>query len=132
MNTTEIIQTYYARFNAADWEGMLELLTDDVSHDVNENSREGGKPAFRAFLARMNECYQEHIEPLEVMVNADGSRAAAEYQVSGTYQASDTGLPQAAGQQYSLPGGAFFTVRGAKIARVTNYYNLQDWLSQIA
>ena len=132
MTTSELIQTYYARFNAADWEGMLELLTDDVSHDVNESRREGGKPAFRAFLARMNECYQEHIEPLEVMVNADGSRAAAEYQVSGTYQASDTGLPQAAGQQYSLPGGAFFTVRGAKIARVTNYYNLQDWLSQIA
>lgn len=132
MNTTELIQNYYKRFNAADWEGMLELLTDDVSHDVNESRREGGKPAFRAFLERMNECYREHIEPLEVMVNLDDSRAAAEYVVSGTYQATDVGLPEATGQQYSLPGGAFFTVREGKIARVTNYYNLQDWLAQIA
>ena len=132
MNTTELIQTYYAHFNAANWEGMLELLTDDIEHDLNESVREVGKDLFRAFLARMSQSYQEHIEPLETMVNIDGSRAAAEYTVSGTYQATDTGLPEAQGQQYSLPGGAFFTVRDGKIARVTNYYNLQDWLSQIA
>jgi steroid delta-isomerase-like uncharacterized protein len=64
-------------------------------------------------------------------VNTDGSRAAAEYLVSGTYQATDAGLPEARGQKYSLPGGAFFTIRDGKIARVTNYYNLQDWLKQI-
>jgi steroid delta-isomerase-like uncharacterized protein len=132
MNTTELIQQYYARFNAADWEGMLELLTDDVSHDVNESSREGGKQAFRVFLARMNRSYQERIDPLEVMVNSNGTRAAAEYIVSGTYQATDTGLPEARGQKYSLPGGAFFTVRDGKISRVTNYYNMHDWLNQIA
>jgi steroid delta-isomerase-like uncharacterized protein len=132
MNTSELIQQYYARFNAADWEGMLELLTDDVAHDVNESNREGGKEAFRAFLARMNRSYQEQIDPLEVMVNQDGSRAAAEFVVSGTYQATDAGLPEARGQQYSLPGGAFFTIRDGKISRVTNYYNMQDWLNQIA
>ena len=131
MTTSELIQTYYARFNAADWEGMLELLTDDVAHDVNESNREGGKDIFRAFLARMDHCYQEQINPLEVMVNSDSSRAAAEYVVNGTYQATDAGLPEARGQQYSLPGGAFFTIRDGKISRVTNYYNLQDWLSQI-
>ena len=131
MNTTELIQTYYAHFNAANWEGMLELLTDDVAHDVNESNREGGKETFRVFLARMDHCYQEQINPLEVMVNTDGSRAAAEYVVNGTYQATDAGLPEARGQKYSLPGGAFFTIRDGKISRVTNYYNLQDWLSQI-
>jgi steroid delta-isomerase-like uncharacterized protein len=132
MNTSELIQNYYACFNAADWEGMLELLTDDVAHDVNESNREGGKQTFRAFLARMNRSYREQIDPLEVMVNQDGTRAAAEYVVSGRYQATDAGLPEARGQSYSLPGGAFFTVRDGKIARVTNYYNLQDWLNQIA
>jgi steroid delta-isomerase-like uncharacterized protein len=132
MNTTDLIQNYYDFFNASDWEGMLELLTNDVEHDLNESNREVGKDLFRAFLARMSQSYQEHIEPLEVMVNANGSRAAAEYTVSGTYQATDSGLPEAQGQQYSLPGGAFFTIRDGKIARVTNYYNLQDWLAQIA
>jgi steroid delta-isomerase-like uncharacterized protein len=131
MNTSELIQNYYARFNATDWEGMLELLTDDVAHDVNESNREGGKEAFRGFLARMNHAYLEQIDPLEVMVNQDGTRASAEYIVRGTYQATDVGLPEARGQTYSLPGGAFFTVRDGKISRVTNYYNMKDWLYQI-
>ncbi len=131
MNTTELIQTYYKHFNAANWEGMLELLSDDVAHDVNESNREGGKNVFRAFLARMDHCYLEQINPLEIMVNTDGSRAAAEYVVSGTYKATQPGLPEARGQQYSLPGGAFFTIQNGKITRVTNYYNLQDWLAQI-
>ena len=30
-----------------------------------------------------------------------------------------------------LPGGAFFDVRDGKIARVTNYYNLDDWIAQV-
>jgi steroid delta-isomerase-like uncharacterized protein len=132
MTTTELIQSYYAAFNAADWEGMLTLLSDDVSHDVNESAREGGKAAFRVFLERMNRCYRERIEPLEVMVNADGSRAAAEYVVSGTYLQTDAGLPEARGQSYRLPGGAFFEVRDGRIARVTNYYNLQDWVRQVS
>ncbi len=28
-------------------------------------------------------------------------------------------------------GGAFFDIRDGKIARVTNYYNLQDWIAQV-
>ncbi|NJK45531.1 MAG: SnoaL-like domain-containing protein [Pleurocapsa sp. SU_196_0] len=132
MTTTELIERYYAHFNAANWDAMLELLTDDVSHDVNEGSREGGKTAFKVFLDRMNRCYRERIEPVTVMVNADGSHAAAEYVVSGTYEATDAGLPEARGQTYRLPGGAFFEVRDGRISRVTNYYNLQDWLAQVA
>ena len=38
-----------------------------------------------------------------------------------------------AGKQYVtlLPGGAFFDIRDDRIARVTNYYNLQDWVRQV-
>ncbi len=132
MTTTELIANYYARFNVADWDGMLSLLSHDVAHDLNESGREVGQEKFRAFLERMNRSYREQIEPLTVMVNADGSRAAAEYVVSGRYLATDSGLPEAHGQTYRLPGGAFFEVRDGMIARVTNYYNLQDWLAQIA
>jgi steroid delta-isomerase-like uncharacterized protein len=38
----------------------------------------------------------------------------------------------ARGQRYVLPAGAFFDIRDGRIARVTNYYNLQDWLRQVA
>ena len=131
MTTTDLIQAYYAHFNAGNWDAMLELLSDDVAHDVNESGRESGKAAFKAFFERMNASYAENIADLSVTVNSDGSRAAAEYVVSGTYQRTDDGLPEARGQRYRLPGGAFFEIRDGKISRVTNYYNLQTWLQQI-
>ena len=49
----------------------------------------------------------------------------------GEYLAADEGLPPARGQRYVLPGGAFFEVAGGQIRRVTNYYNLTDWLRQV-
>ena len=131
MTTTDLIQSYYAHFNAMNWDAMLELLTPDVAHDVNESNREIGQAAFKAFFERMNRSYAENISDLSVTVNADGSRAAAEYVVSGAYQQTDTGLPEATGQRYKLAGGAFFEVQHGKISRVTNYYNLQTWLQQI-
>ncbi len=130
MDTRELIQRYYAAFNAADWEGMLALLTTDVVHDINQGGRETGSEAFRAFLARMNRCYAEHLTDIVVM--AHGDRAAAEFMVHGQYIASDEGLPAASGQRYILPAGAFFDIRAGRIARVSNFYNTADWLRQVS
>ncbi len=110
---------------------MLELLSDDVAHDVNQGGREIGKAAFRAFLQRMQVCYREQLTELAYCVSPDGARAAVEYVVLGAYQNTDGGLPAATGQTYRLPGGAFFAVNDEHITRVTNYYNLEDWLRQI-
>jgi hypothetical protein len=41
-------------------------------------------------------------------------------------------MPPAHGQKYTLPAGAFFTLRDDKIARVSNFYNLPDWLAQVS
>ena len=100
-------------------------------HDVNQGGREVGKAAFRAFLERMNRCYEEKIVDLFVMTNADGTRAAAEFTVLGVYLESDEGLPPAEGQRYSLPAGAFFEIRDGKVARISNTYNLNDWIRQV-
>ena len=124
-----IVQQYYDAFNRQDWTGMLALLTDDIAHDVNQGSREAGLVAFRAFLARMDRCYSEQVTQLVVMTNGD--RAAAEFVIEGTYKETDGDFLPATGQRYSLPVGAFFDIRDGKIARVTNYYNLQDWLAQV-
>ena len=127
-----LIQSYYAAFNRGDWEAMLACLADDVAHDLNQGPRETGRDAFRAFLARMDHSYAERLQKVVVMASADGRRAAAEYEVHGVYKADDEGLPPARGQRYVLPGGAFFDLRDGKIARVTNYYNLQDWIEQVS
>jgi ketosteroid isomerase-like protein len=38
-DTIDLIRRYYAAFNRADWPAMLELLADDVVHDVNQGGR---------------------------------------------------------------------------------------------
>jgi steroid delta-isomerase-like uncharacterized protein len=130
--TISLIQNYYAAFNAGDMETFLGLLTDDVVHDINQGARETGKEAFRAFMNRMNRNYKEQLVDMVIMATEDGTRAAAEFVVLGEYLVTDEGLPAAKGQKYRLPAGAFFDVRDGKVARITNYYNLEDWIAQVS
>ena len=127
-----LIQRYYDAFNRGDWAAMLDCLTDDVAHDLNQGGREHGREAFRAFLARMQRSYREQLRDVVVMATQDGRRAAAEYVVHGTYLVADEGLPAAHGQSYVLPGGAFFELDERGITRVSNYYNLPDWIAQVS
>jgi steroid delta-isomerase-like uncharacterized protein len=127
----ELIQAYYAAFNGGDREAFLALLTEDVRHDINQGGCEIGKATFRAFMERMDRCYSEQITDVVVMVSEEGHSASAEFVVHGTYKQTDEGLPLAQNQKYTLPGGAFFSVRDGKVARVSNYYNLNDWLRQV-
>lgn len=133
--TAELIRAYYDAFNRGDADGMLALLADDVAHDINQGGRETGREAFARFLAHMDRCYVERVSDLVVMTDGDAGdangRAAAEFVVHGTYRASDEGLPEARGQTYVLPAGAFFEVRDGRIARVTMHYNLGDWVRQV-
>lgn len=111
---------------------MLACVTDDVVHDVNQGERRTGKERFRAFCARMAHHYKEVLDGVAVMTSEDGSRAAAEFNVTGTYLATESGLPDATGQRYALPAGTFFVVRDGKIGRVTTYYNLTEWIVQVS
>ena len=126
-----LVQRYYAAFNAGDMVGFLSLLADDVAHDINQGKRESGKAAFANFMQHMNRCYREQLVDMVVMASEDGARAAAEFTVLGTYLNTDEGLPPASGQTYRLPAGAFFDLRDGRVARVSNYYNLPDWIAQV-
>jgi len=133
MNSTQhLIQQYYDYFNKKDMSQFLILLHDDIIHNINQGGTEIGKKQFTAFMERMNRCYQETIRNLIVMTSSDGKHAACEFIVDGIYMATDSGLPPASQQHYSLLCGAFFEIKDNKIFRVTNYYNLNDWLRQIS
>jgi len=127
----DVIQRYFAAFNAGDVPGMLALLTDDVEHHVNQGNIRHGKAAFAEFLAEMGRAYSERAEGIVIFASEDGTRAAAEFTIHGTYKATQEGLPLASGQTYVLPVGSFFTLRDGKISRVTTYYNMTDWLRQV-
>ena len=131
MNTKALIAAYYDAFNAGRTEEMLTYLHDEVEHHVNEGGIRRGKPAFAEFNAHMTRSYREKLTDMVIFANETSDRAAAEFVVNGTYLATDEGLPEANGQTYILPAGAFFTIRDGKIARVTTYYNLADWLRQV-
>jgi len=130
-DAVSLIRRYYERFNAQDIDGFLELLTDDVVHDLSQGPREIGKPAFRRFLEHMNRCYHERARDIIIMVDDTGTHAAAEFQLDGNYLVTDGDLPPARGQGYVLTVGAFFEIRDGKISRVSNNYNFQDWLRQV-
>ena len=131
MGASTVIQSYYNAFNRGDVAAFLDLVADDVVHDINQGAREIGKDAFRAFMDRMNRSYREELTDIVIFESQDGTRGAAEFVVHGQYLATDEGLPEATGQRYVLPAGAFFEIREGKVARITNYYNLQDWVAAV-
>lgn len=132
MDTKSLIAAYYEAFNAGRTDDMLALLHDEVEHHVNEGRIRRGKALFAQFNAHMTESYKENLTDMVIFANEAGDRAAAEFVVNGTYLKTDEGLPEARGQTYRLPAGSFFTVRDGKIARVTTYYNLADWVRQVS
>jgi steroid delta-isomerase-like uncharacterized protein len=127
-----LIAAYYAAFNAADPAAMLDCVSEDVEHRVNESAVRHGRALFAEFCAHMGVSYRERLEEIEIFVNAGGDRAAAEFVVQGEYLQTDPGLPAAHGQRYSLPAGAFFDIRDGKISRITTFYNLADWIAQVS
>ncbi len=129
--TRKLIRAYYDRFNAQDVAGLLDLLGPQVVHEISQGARETGRARFARFLAHMNECYRERVGALAIMVDADGSRAAAEFELDGTYLRTDGDFCAARGQRYRLRVGAFFEIKHGRITRVSNHYNLKDWLRQV-
>jgi steroid delta-isomerase-like uncharacterized protein len=83
-------------------------------------------------MDRMNEHYDETLKNIVVMTSEDGKHAAAEFIVVGKYLKTDPGLPEARGQKYEIPAGAFFDLKDNKISRVTMYYNLKDWIAKVS
>jgi steroid delta-isomerase-like uncharacterized protein len=130
--TIALIARYYDAFNAGDTTGMLACLTDDVEHRVNEGGHRIGQAKFAEFSSHMGVSYQETLKDIVVFATDDGTRAAAEFVVHGQYLKTDPGLPEANGQTYILPAGGFFDIRNGKIARITTFYNLNDWIRQVS
>ena len=132
MNATEIVKAYYEAFNQKNYQGMLDLLSEDFRHDANQGSSNTGLAYFKGFLEHMEHCYDEQLKDMVYMSEPSGEHVAVEFVVHGTYKNTDGDLPEAKGQTYVLPAGAFLAVANGKITRVTTYYNLENWLEQIS
>lgn len=127
-----LIGRYYAAFNAGDAAGMLDCVAEDVEHRVNEGGVRRGRAKFAEFCSHMGVSYREELKDMVIFASDDGARGAAEFVVHGEYLKTDPGLPEAKGQRYVLPAGGFFDIKDGKIARVTTFYNLNDWVQQVS
>lgn len=131
--SADLVRRYYDAFNAKDTPAMLACLHPEVTHHVNEGEVRVGHERFAAFCAHMARCYDETLSDVVILSAPDApGRFAAEFTVTGTYLSTDGDLPAARGQTYVLPAGAFLTVDGGAIVRLVTYYNLADWLRQVA
>ena len=128
----ETVTRYFDAFNAGDTGAMLDLVTEDLAHHVNQSGLRRGRDAFAAFNAHMGRCYRERLEDLVILVSVDGTRAAAEFTVHGEYLQTDADLPVARGQRYVLPAGSFLSLRDGRICRIATHYNLTDWITQVS
>ncbi|HIC66223.1 MAG: ketosteroid isomerase-related protein [Paracoccus sp. (in: a-proteobacteria)] len=132
MDAKSLISAYFQAFNDGQTDRMLDLLHEDIEHHVNEGRIRKGKALFAEFGRHMSRSYRETLTDMVIFANETGDRAAAEFMVNGTYLKTDEGLPEAKGQTYRLPAGSFFSIRDGRIARVTTYYNLADWVQQVS
>jgi steroid delta-isomerase-like uncharacterized protein len=128
----ELIRRYYQNFNAGDFNGMVELLSKNVQHDLNEGDTQTGRTAFSEFMKIMDAHYSERAVELEIFSGENAGRFAAEFFIEGAYKKTQSGLPEAKNQPYRLRVGAFFEVKNGLITRVTNHYNLRQWIGMVS
>lgn len=132
MTSLEIVQNYYAAFNAKNWAGMLALVAPDIRHEPNQGEVRVGLEKFTEFLGTMDTSYEETLTDMVFFTEPSGQRVAVEFTVNGMYKQGEAGLPEAHGQSYVLPAAAFVEVSDGKITRVTTFYNLPLWISLVS
>lgn len=133
MTNVQIIQKYYECFNQKSYQELLNLITPDIIHEVNQGNVQVGAELFKVFLDHMDTCYDEHLEDVTVFETAASpQRLAAEFIVNGVYKQTDGNYPAARGQKYRLKAGAFFEIAEGKVKRVSVYYNAKEWIRQVS
>ena len=131
--TRELLDRYFRSYNARNVEGLLELVHDDLVHDIGTCRREVGKRAFARFLATKNALYDEHVYELDLLISPDGSHAAAEYTVLGFMLVEgDANVPLSPGETYRVGAGTFFHIRDGLISRISSYGSRHDLWGQAA
>lgn len=132
MKAIDIVAQYYQAFNDKNWSKMIALADENIQHDSNEGATTIGIEAFKRFIKKMEVAYDETLTDIILLSEPTNTRVAAEFIVHGSYLHTEEGLPEAKGQKYVLPAGAFLEVKNEKITRVTTYYNLEHWIQLVS
>ena len=125
-----MFEDYLAAWNSHDVEKIASFFTDDcVYEDVALGAVNRGKEQVRAYLSGTFNGFPDFkIERTSNFVAGDWR--GAEWIMSGTHTGDIPGLP-VTGKSFSIRGASITKLRGGKIARNTDYWNLISMLEQL-
>lgn len=115
------VARYFQALNTLDLETLSEIVSPELIHDLDSVERRLGREAFLAYLAARAREYREHVFDIQVMVNAEGTRAAAEFTLLGFPLAEGPEEEIGDPQTYRISGGLFFQLDQGCILRVSQH-----------
>lgn len=111
--TRAVVDEYFRCVNAPDWDGWLDVFTDDAVMEDALSPRMEGKDALRQSVAAMQQGFRTFTnEPLEVVCEDD--RAAVVCHISAVL---------ATGAEIESTGMNFYRVADGRIAYMASYHD---------
>jgi steroid delta-isomerase-like uncharacterized protein len=125
-----LLREWAAAWSSHDLNRVASLFTDDcVYEDVTMNVVNRGKEQLKAFGAAFITAVPDlGVELTDCFMTED--RAGMEWLLSGTHRGDLPGIP-ATGKQVSLRGCTICELRGGKIQRNSDYWDMATFLKQI-
>ena len=128
----KMFKEYTAAWNSHDVEKIATFFTEDGVHeDVAIGSVYRGKSELKAGISPLfDACPDFKLELKSLFGTADW--IAQEWVMTGTQTRAFSGLGiPATGKRFSIRGASITKLRGGKIARNTDYWNLMSMLQQL-
>jgi steroid delta-isomerase-like uncharacterized protein len=117
--------------NRGDADAAAAYVTEDcVFTNIGTGQRLVGRDAAREDFVALIAMYSEmRIEKTTFLSTADG-HYATEWIMTGVHTGDVPGLP-ATGKPFRISGAGFGEIRDGKLARVTEYWNMAEFLIQV-
>ena len=130
INMKKVAADVIGAWNSHDVDKIASFFTDDcVYEDVAFGVVNRGKTELKDFIRAMYVWSPDLKFELKSFFSA-GGRTATEWVMAGTHAGELPGIP-ATGKRFSVRGASIEELRGDKISRHADYYNLVSFLQQV-
>jgi len=116
---TEVVMAFVDAWNRMDWDGVVDLLSDDVVYHNIPMEKIEGKQATRAFIVGMQ---PEGVDWKVLSIAANGNKVLTE-------RVDDFDMP--GGKKLSVPVMGTFEIVDGKIAAWRDYFDLATFTRQL-
>lgn len=124
------VDAWVAALNAHDPDAAADCFTPDgVFVNMGSGERHEGREAIRADHATLFAAWSEIVVKKGPYL-VDGDRFAGEWTMSGVHTGDLPGLP-ATTKPFRISGAGVGEVRDGRIARVSEYWNMAEFLIQV-